>query len=103
MNHPQHPEALVFRLIPPGGRPADPLVEWRVPWQTGPVKEAGVNGVQADDVLEQVQRYLEAVNVAPYINHHTDDAIECIANAIAELRARTHERSFVGTEGTSQP
>lgn len=77
--------------------------EVAIPWQRGPVREVGINGIQADNVLEQVQRYLEAVNVPPYVNHHTDDAIECIANAINELRARTHERQVAGTEGTSQP
>lgn len=91
MNEPTHPRGIMW-----GGEVA-------IPWQTGPVTEVGVNGIQADNVLEQVQRYLEAVGAPPYQNHHTDGAIECIANAISELRARTHERVAAGTEGTSQP
>ena len=90
MTAPSHPRAIVWQ-----GR--------EIPWQNGPVREDGINGIQADDVLGQVLTYLEAVNVEPYVNEHTSTAIAHIDAARRELRLRTAEREAAGTEGTSQP
>ena len=75
----------------------------RIVWQDGPVREVGVNGVQADEVLEEVAAYLRSVNVEPHNNRHTSLAITDIESAQNWLARRTREREERGVEGTSEP
>lgn len=87
---PSHPAALT-------------IGEWSIPWQRGPVAEVGANGVQADQVLTEVIRYLQAVNVAPFNNRYTSLAVTDLESAQNWLARRTAERMERGVEGTSQP
>lgn len=100
MTTPTHPSHLVF-LLPQPGASAD--VEWSVPWQRGPVKENGVNGVQAPEVIEQVLQYLRSVNVPPYNSRLTSLAITDLESAQNWLNRRTAEREVRGVEGTATP
>lgn len=72
-------------------------------WQHGPVAEVGVNGMQADDVLDVVLDYLRAVNVPPFNARETSLAITDIESAQNWLRRRTANRIARGVEGTSTP
>lgn len=81
----------------------DDAVWFRVNWQNGPTREVGVNGVQADEVLEEVAAYLRSVNVEPHNNRHTSLAITDIESAQNWLARRTRERWERGIEGTSAP
>lgn len=83
---------------------------YELPFQDGPVKEVGVNGIQADAVLEQVADYLRsflppAENGEPmtYGQQCTDAAVTSIILAVYRLRQRTREREERGVEGTSAP
>jgi len=75
----------------------------RVPWQRGPVRESGVNGVQAPEVIEQVRAYLQAVNAEPFRSHETDQAIVSLGEALYWLELRTSKREARGVEGSSVP
>lgn len=88
---PDHPRGIMW-----GG-------EVGIPWQTGPVKEVGVNGIQADNVIRQVVAYLQAVNVPPYGDRLTSLAITDLQSAENWLKRRTDEREARNVEGTSQP
>ena len=93
---PEHPSHLVLTVS------AEPAV-MRVPWQTGPVQESGVNGVQAPEVIAQVRAYLEAVNAEPFRSHETDQAIVNLGEALYWLALRTSRREARGVEGTAVP
>jgi hypothetical protein len=71
-------------------------------WQAGPVKEAGVNGVQAPEVIGAVIQYLQGVNVPPHANRETSLAITKLEEAVLWLNERTRRREARGVEGTSQ-
>lgn len=98
-----HPEYIRFTRAD-----ADGVWDYLIPWQTGPVREVGVNGIQADDVLKQVQEYLRsflptAENGEPlsFGEQMTSMAIGDIGTAIWRLGERTLEREHRGVEGTS--
>lgn len=97
---PEHPEALEIRIRPTA---QDTPNYFRVPWQRGPVGVAGINGVQAVDVLQETLRYLNAVNTYPFNNPETTAAVSKIEDAVAYLTGRTADREARGVEGTNQP
>lgn len=83
---------------------------YEIPWQDGPVKEVGVNGIQADAVLEQVAEYLrsflppaESGEPLTYGQQCTESALVAIGLALHHLEQRTKEREERGVEGTSAP
>lgn len=101
------PKSLRFHL---DGRDGATGTVYEIPWQDGPVKEVGVNGIQAEAVLEQVADYLRsflppAENGEPmtYGQQCTDAAVTSIILAVYRLRQRTREREERGVEGTSAP
>lgn len=103
-----HPRALTFHQPP--DRDGGTGIIWEIPWQTGPVKEVGVNGVQADAVLEQVSAYLRSFlppmeNGEPltYGQECTESAVIAIEMALHHLGQRTKDREERGVEGTSAP
>jgi hypothetical protein len=73
-----------------------------IKWQDGPVKEVGVNGTQAPEVLGEVAEYLRRVSLPPYNNRETSIAITKIEEAILWLDKRTRDRERCGVEGTSK-
>jgi hypothetical protein len=74
-----------------------------IQFQEGPVKENGVNGCQADDVIGSVLGYLRTVSQPPHANRQTSLAITKLEEAAFWLRDRTEERERRGVEGTNQP
>jgi hypothetical protein len=70
--------------------------------QDGPIREAGVNGDQIDDVLAFVAESLREFNrrgAEP--DHRTVLAIMHCEDALAVLAERTADRTARGVEGTS--
>lgn len=67
--------------------------------QAGNIQDAGVNGVQCEEVLEFVVGYLTTLN-----SHCPSDynikAIAHISEAITQLNQRTEDRIARGVEGT---
>ena len=73
----------------------------RINFQNGPIKENGVNGVQAVDVLNIVKLYLEECNrLGPCIE--TQNMIEHIESALAWDKVRTERRVAQNVEGTNE-
>ena len=69
-------------------------------FQEGPIKETGVNGAQAPDVLNAIVEYLrEASRNSP--TQETSIAITKIEEAVLWLDKRTRDREARGVEGTS--
>ena len=73
----------------------------KINWQEGPIGEVGVNGVQADEVIEETLKYLRSVNMPPHGNRHTSLAITDLESAQNWLIRRTADRVARGVEGTN--
>ena len=73
-----------------------------IKWQEGPVKEAGINGVQVEEVLQLCIDRLKELNVDPYRNRETSLAITDLEGAQNWLNRRTRDREERGVEGTSE-
>jgi len=71
-------------------------------FQTGPIKENGVNGCQQEDLLEIVLHRLRCFQEGDYANVYTEVAIERIEEALESLSSRTKDREKRGVEGTSE-
>jgi len=71
-------------------------------FQTGPIKEDGVNGCQQEDLLEIVLHRLRCFQEGDYANVYTEVAIERIEEALESLSYRTKDREKRGVEGTSE-
>lgn len=71
--------------------------------QRGPIKEAGVNGDQIDDILEFCVARLREWNFGPMSTRDTSIAITHIEDALLRLKHRTDDRIARGVEGTNQP
>lgn len=68
-------------------------------WQEGTIKEAGVNGCQVEDVLEECRaRLSDLSNRLPCRENSL--ALTKIQEAILWLNERTRERKSRGVEGT---
>ena len=71
-------------------------------FQEGPVKEAGVNGCQVEDVIAVLIDRLRSLNVPPYNTRETSLAITALEEADNWLHRRTRDRIARGVEGTSE-
>jgi hypothetical protein len=74
-----------------------------ITWQDGPIKEAGVNGCQVQDVIAVCIEKLRSFNIPPHNNRETSLAITALEEADNWLERRTRERVQRGVEGTSKP
>ncbi len=73
-----------------------------ITFQEGPVKEAGVNGCQVEDVIAVCVARLQELNVAPHGNRETSEAITHLQEVENWLNRRTRDREARGVEGTSE-
>lgn len=72
----------------------------RVTFQTGPIAEAGVNGISNDALLAIVRDRLEGFQSGPYACGSNADALLYVVAAMEALASRTAERVARGVEGT---
>jgi hypothetical protein len=73
----------------------------RVDFQTGPIKENGVNGVCNEDLIAMVICRLEHFQKSEYSSRDNAIAITHLEDALLRLRKRTMGREKRGVEGTS--
>lgn len=74
----------------------------KVKFQSGPVKERGVNGVQVEDVLEIALDRIRFLNSLQACRENAC-AITNIEQGLHWLQARTAKRQKLGVEGTHKP
>lgn len=74
----------------------------RIQFQDGPVKEAGINGWQNEELISVLINRLKFLNTVMY-SKHNDEAIDALMDALYALRERTRKRIKAGVEGTSEP
>jgi len=72
----------------------------RMIFQTGPVKEAGVNGCHHEDLLNIVLHRLETYQAGKFKCRENALAITKIEEALHWLNHRTRQREERGVEGT---
>jgi len=72
-------------------------------FQHGPVKEAGVNGLQNEDLLAMVEHRLECFQRGPFASMLNEIALAHVRAALATLECRTARRGAAGVEGTNSP
>jgi hypothetical protein len=95
------------------GEPADYLVKWyeadesgvevELPFQHGPIKEVGVNGLTNEVLLAIVVDRLEFFQRGQFACEENADALGYVKLAGEALEARTKRRTDQGVEGTLQP
>lgn len=73
-----------------------------IKFQTGPVKEAGVNGCFIPDLLLIALTRLQEYQKTPYACRENACAITKIEEAVMWLRKRTNDREARGVLGTSE-
>lgn len=74
----------------------------RLAFQNGPIKEAGVNGVTNEALLEVLISRMEGFVSGPYNTPDNEKALECLKGAREAFNARTREREERGVEGTHE-
>lgn len=73
-----------------------------LPFQSGPIKEVGANGVHNEDLLLIVLDRLAHFQAGPYACEENAKAIEAIEDAARHLRLRSLKREARGVEGTRE-
>ena len=73
-----------------------------IKFQTGPLKEAGINGVGIESLLAISADRLTAFQAGPFACASNQKALDAINEAIAALNERTRERMARNVEGTHQ-
>lgn len=72
----------------------------RISFQNGPIKEAGVNGVNNEDLIAMVIRRLEGFQNSDFACKENEKAIEKLQESLMWLRKRTMDREARNVEGT---
>lgn len=73
-----------------------------IDFQEGPIKEAGVNGIQNEDLILMIITRLEAFQNSDYRCDENQEAISSLREALDSLNNRRAKRIANNTEGTSQ-
>ncbi|GAG13736.1 unnamed protein product, partial [marine sediment metagenome] len=73
-----------------------------IPFQKGPVKEHGINGIHNEDLLCIVIDRLESFQKGEYACEENEVALNQLKIALMCLRTRTIRREKTGIEGTSK-
>ena len=81
--------------------PHEFMVHADIRFQTGPVKEAGLNGTFVEDLLVIVRDRLEGYQAGQFPNVYNVQALRFVQEALYSLSARTADRLERGVEGTS--
>lgn len=71
-----------------------------VHFQEGPIKEAGINGVNNEDLVAMVIERLKCFQKSEFACEENAEAIEHFENGLRALRKRTEKREARGVEGT---
>ena len=72
----------------------------RLKFQSGGIKEAGVNGVNNEDLIAMVIRRLEGFQESKFACKEDEKALEKLQEALMWLRKRTMDREARNVEGT---
>ena len=88
-----------YEVQPINGEQNPPFA--KVSFQNGPVKEAGVNGVHQEDLLNIVVDRLESFQKGDFRCRENAIAITKIEEALMWLNSRTQKRQDKGIEGTN--
>lgn len=73
-----------------------------VPFQNGPIDEAGINGVTHEALLAIIADRLRSFQAGPYASRENAVALTKIEEAMMWLHKRTLDRMRRGVEGTSK-
>ena len=79
---------------------AAPKANVLIKFQTGPVKEVGLNGTFVEDLLVIVRDRLEGYQAGLFPDLFNVKALNAVQSALDSLSARTADRVFRGVEGT---
>ena len=71
-------------------------------FQSGPVKEAGVNGIFLEDLIDICVHRLTCFQSGPFACKENENAIQFLQCARGQLANRTADRQRRGVEGTMQ-
>jgi hypothetical protein len=71
-----------------------------LPFQYGPIAEAGVNGMTLEVLLAICIDQLEGYQSSKFANDYNKEALHFCRYALDQLEARTREREARGVEGT---
>jgi hypothetical protein len=72
------------------------------PFQKGPLKETGLNGISDEVLLAIVIDRLEGFQTGPFKSRHNALAITNLEQGLMWLQKRTADRQNRGVEGTNQ-
>ena len=75
---------------------------WPIPFQNGPIKEPGVNGLTHEALLAILIDRLEHFQAGQYACVENANALEHLRAALEQLNIRTRARIARGVEGTHQ-
>lgn len=79
----------------------DPTQAIRIPFQNGPIAEAGVNGISGEALIAIVIDRLQCFQKGPYACRENALALTKLEEAMHWLQHRTRDRLARGVEGTS--
>lgn len=74
----------------------------RIKFQTGPIKEAGFNGLSNEALLAVVIDRLQGFQAGPFACQDNADALTYLEGGMGRLLKRTQTRTNQGVEGTLQ-
>lgn len=72
----------------------------RLSFQSGPIKEHGVNGINNEDLIAMVLERLNCFQNSEFNCKENEMAIDKLTEALFWLRKRTMDREIRGVEGT---
>lgn len=89
--------------VAPSTPPKENEVSWVQPitFQRGPIKEAGVNGVQNEDLIAIVIDRMRGFQSGDYACRDNANALKHLEEALLWLNHRTEKRELRGVEGTN--
>ncbi len=82
------------------GVPGKTHQEYRINFQNGPIKEAGVNGLTHEVLLAIIIDRLTGFQSGPYACADNQEALDAAQKAQEALMRRTRARAARGVEGT---
>jgi len=83
-------------------RHGQPAIHSTVLFQSGPIKEFGINGVTQEALLAIVIDRLRSFQAGPFACDENAVALKFCENALQVLQTRTRLRMARGVEGTNQ-
>lgn len=85
-----------------GGGPAAPAFFYALKFQSGPIKEVGVNGITNEVLLAILIDRLSAFQRGPFACEENKIALSACTDALNILHERTQKRIQRGVEGTHE-